>query len=339
MHERSNRMASLLLTLAFVLVACGGGPAPTTQSATQSATITPTSIVTSAPPSGAPVTGATGPSLQTIIGATPPPIPTGTTWSRIGADNGAYTFEVPSTWTQHQTLPWAEADGTTSGSIVVAGPAVGGLGTDFTKPGVAIGITTNPGARTPRQVVDADDYSTFCTGAPAADENGAGYAASYRMWNPCGGSEDAFILVIVVAPAGTQALFAVIFQGASQADLGYIEHIIGSLQTGGGTPTATFAAATTPPGNSQGWTANVEECLSQINDAIAIGTITNVDTRSHSYRVYVRFTDPSNLLVGEDYWDTPALDPGQSYRYEVRHMALNGVTNFRCTLSEVLIRN
>jgi hypothetical protein len=78
---------------------------------------------------------------------------------------------------------------------------------------------------------------------------------------------------------------------------------------------------------------------SLINDAIAIGTITNVDTGSHGCRVYIRFLDPSNLLIGEDYWDTPALDPGQHYQYQVRLLALNGITQFTCNLTQVLIRN
>jgi len=265
-------------------------------------------------------------------------VPAGTSWVRIENDSGAFGVEVPTTWTQHQTVPWAEADGTSSGSILVAGPDTSALGADFTKPGVAIGITANPGRRTPRQVVDGDDYSSFCTGTPSADETGPGYAASYRLWSACGGRADAFVIVVVIAPTGSSALLAAIFQGSDQADLGYVEHMLGSIATGSGGPVAT-AAPTTPPGNSQGWTATVDECLLQIGDAIAIGRITNVDTRSHGYRVIIRFTDPQNLLIGEDYADTPAIDPGQTYRYQVRHLAAGGVTQARCVLSDVLIRN
>lgn len=326
--------AWLVLAMVPLLAACSGGPAATTA---------PTTAVTAAPPAAtataAPV-GGTGPSLQSIFGSAPPAVPAGTTWTRIGADNGAFTFEVPSTWTTQQTVPWAEADGSSSGSLVVAGTNVNGLGTDFSAPGVAIGITTNPTGRTAADVVTTTDYSTTCTGEPAGTENGAGYTAAYRVWTACGGRADAFLLVVVVNPAGTQALFVVIFQGAAQADLGYVERIIGSVQAGAGTPGTTTAppAATTPPANAQGWTVNMEECLLQIGDAIAIGTVTNMDTRDHAYRVIVRFTTPENLLIGEAYWDTPALAPGQPFRFQIRQLA-QGYTAVNCTVSDVLIRN
>jgi hypothetical protein len=236
-------------------------------------------------------------------------------------------------------VPWAEEDGSSSGSIVVAGPSLGGLGSDFSQPGVAIGITANPSGRTARQVVDSDNYATVCTGQPAEEEKGDGYATAYRFWSPCGGRDGAFLIVVVIAPEGTRALFAVIFQGAAEADLAYVERVMGSLQNGSGTPTPTSGTAATPaPGNAQGWAANVEECLLQIGDAIAIGTVTNTDTRDHAYRVIVRFTDRTGLLIGENYWDTPALAPGQAFRYQIRQLA-QGYTEVTCALSEVLIRN
>lgn len=342
MTARWHRGVALLIAATYATAACSGTPTASQAPITPApGTPAPTTAPTVAPATSAPAV--TGPSLQSITGAAPPAVPAGTTWIRIGDDAGAFTFEVPSTWTQHQTVPWAEEDGSSSGSIVVAGPEIGGLGSDFSQPGVAIGVSSNPTGRTARQVVDADNYATVCTGTPAEEENGDGYTAAYRFWSPCGGRDEAFLIVVVIAPAGTQALFAVIFQGSSAADLGYVEHVMGSLQTGGGTPTPTAAAttpaATTPPGNAQGWTASVTECLSQINDAIAVGIITNVDTRSHGYRVYVRFLDPTGLLIGEDYWNTPTLDPGQSYEWEVRHLALNGAKLDTCNLSEVLVRN
>ena len=329
MTAESRWSATKPVWLVLLLAACGGTPAIATGPAPTQA-VAATVAATAAATSGA---APEGPSLQTIIGASPPPVPVGTMWLRIADDSGAFTFEVPSTWTEHQTVPWTEASGTSSGYILVAGPKIGVLGSDFTQPGVAIGISTNPDLRTPRQVVDADDYKTFCTGTPAADETGTGYVAAYRLWTSCGGREDAFIIVIVIA------LLASIFQGAGQADMGYIEHMLGSIQTDAGVSAETAAPAppTAAPGNAQGWTATVDECLSQIGDAIAIGTITNVDTRSHAYRVNIRFLSEGNLLIGDDYWDTPPLDPSQGYRYQIRHSALNGTKLVTCTLSSVQI--
>jgi hypothetical protein len=281
-------------------------------------------------------------SLADIIGTTVPAVPAGTSWSSVSG--AGVTFEVPETWETSRTVPWLEGDGSSSGWVVLAGPDVNGLGSDFSLPGVAIGISSNPAGLTPRQVVAAEDYEGSCTPSPIGELGDGSYSASYRIWTACGDSDEAYLVVLAIAQADTPGLVALLLQGTSAADLAFFEHTLNSVQVGpvpglAGTE-ATPAVATSPPErNSRGWSATLDECLLQMNDAIAYGTVTNTDDRSHGYRVYVRFLDATGLSLGESYWDTPAVEPGEGARYEVRLLAINGVTEATCIVSEVLVRD
>jgi len=347
-HGRRSWAARLTAAAAamLLLAGCGGAGAPGVPLASRQpdpATVAPAQA-TAAPsmPGAAPI-------LAGILGGAAAVAPAGTSWIRVSEDGGTFSIEVPAAWTQHQTIPWNEDDGSTSGSIVVAGPQLGTLGSDFTQPAVAVGISRNPNGLTPKAAVSADDFSGACTAQPAEEANDPTYNAAVRMWEQCGGREGASILALVIQPIGGTALLGGVFQSASAADLGYIEHIFGSIQGGdtanppGGSttpaPVVVPPQVTAPPQNSQGYTATIDECLLQMNDAIAIGKVKNTDNRSHAYRVVVRFLDRDGLLLGSSQWDVDALDPGQSGRYEVRLMAINGVREVTCQLSEVLIRS
>lgn len=298
-----------------------------------------------------------GVSIAEIVGTALPDVPDDTTWIRVGED-AAFTFEVPSSWTGVRNLPWLEADGSTSGTVILAGPDPEVLGTEFSQPGVAIGVSSNPNGLSPRQVVDAESYDALCSGSPVEDHADPAYLASSRVWTSCGGREEAFLLVLAIAPTDSPGLLGAFFQGVSEADLAYVQHIMGSLRAGQATETPATGPLLTPvpqpldtlvpapapitqptEGTSRGWTATLDECLLQMNDAIAYGTVTNTDDRSHGYRVYVRFLDATGLLIGEGYWDTPPVEPDQSARYEVRLLAVNGVTEATCLLKEVLVRD
>jgi hypothetical protein len=281
-----------------------------------------------------------------IFGAEPPPIPADTTWLRVGDPAAPFSLEVPSSWSSARAVPWIEADGSSSGVVLLAGPDPEALGSDFSQPAVGVGVTSNPNGLTPRQVVESEGYGASCTASPVEEQSDIAFAASYQVWTSCGGEGDAFLLVLAIAPTDSPGLLGIVYQGASQVDLAYIEHIMSSLgpATGSSAPTPGPGTVETPsPGpvaaTSRSWTASLDECLLQMNDAIAYGTVTNTDDRSHGYRVYVRFVDASGLLLGESYWDTPAVDPGQAARYEVRLLAVNGVTEATCMLGDVLVRD
>jgi hypothetical protein len=260
---------------------------------------------------------------------------------RVSDDGGAFSFEVPSTWAEQRTIPWEEA-AVRIGTIVVAGPAVAKVGNDFAVPGVAIGIASSAPGSTPRSVVESDDFSASCTGDPVEEASDAGYTAAFKGWSGCGGNTDAFVLVIAIAPAGSTGLIAVVFQGVGQADLGYLEHIMGSLQATGLTvptgPTASEpapASAVAPPGNSQAFTITIDECFLQAGSVGSIGVIRNNDTTSHAYLIRVRFVDEAGIVYAEAVQETPALAPGEAYRYGTPFQDAHGVTGTTCTVIDV----
>ena len=312
------------------------------------ATHTPTSVPTAAPTidaiaTDAPASDATGLTIGSILGDALPAAPPGTAWARITDDAGTFSFEVPSTWTEQATLPWEEA-GARIGTVVVAGPAVAGVGTDFTVPGIAVGIAANAPGSTPRSVVESDDFSGSCTGDPVEEASEAGYASAFMGWSDCGGNTDAFVLVIAISPAGSTGLIAVVFQGVGQADLGYLEHIMGSLEATGvtppigpTTPEPAPASAAAPPGSSQAFTITIDECFLQTGSVGSIGVIRNTDSMSHAYRIRVRFVDEAGIVYGEAEQETPALAPGEAYRYGTPFQDAHGVTSTTCTVVDVQV--
>ncbi len=311
------------------------------------ATGTPAVAPTAAPTTEAIATDAaasdaTGLTIGSILGETLPAAPSGTAWARIIDDAGTFSFEVPSTWAEQATHPWEEA-GARIGTVVVAGPAVAGVGTDFTVPGVAVGIAPNAPGSTPRSVVESDDFSGSCTGDPVVEASDAGYTAAFKSWSGCGGNTEAFVLVIAISPAGSTGLIAVVFQGVGQADLGYLEHIMGSLEASGIPSTGPVASepapasAAAPPGNSQAFTITIDECFLQTGSVGSIGVIRNTDSTSHAYRFRVRFVDEAGIVYAEAEQETPALAPGEAYRFGTPFQDAHGVTRTTCTVVDVQV--
>ena len=312
------------------------------------ATHTPAAVPTAAPTidaiaTDAPASDATGLTIGSILGNALPAPPAGTIWTRITDDAGTFSFEVPSTWDEQVTLPWEEA-GTRIGTVVAAGPDVAGIGTDFTVAGVALGIAASAPGSTPRSAVESDDFSASCIGDPVEEASDAGYTAAFKGWSGCAGNVDAFVLVIAIAPAGSTGLIAVVLQGVGQADLGYLEHIMGSLEATGVTPPTgpavsepVPASAVAPPGNSQAFTITIDECFLQTGSVGSIGVIRNTDSTSHAYRIRVRFVDEAGIVYAEAEQETPALAPGEAYRYGTPFQNAQGVTGTTCTVVDVQV--
>ncbi len=344
--RRRAILPALVVAISDVLAACsGGGPVSTPVAAV--ATGAPAAATAAAPATDpfatdAPASDAIGLTIGWILGDALPAAPPGTTWTRITDDAGTFSFEVPSTWTEQATLPWEEA-GARIGTVVVAGPAVAGVGSDFTVPGVAVGIAANAPGSTPRSVVESDDFTGSCTGDPVEEASEAGYMSAFKGWSGCGGNTDAFVLAIAISPAGSTGLIAVVFQGVGQADLGYLEHIMGSIEASGIPPTGPVASepapasSAAPPGNSQAFTITIDECFLQTGSVGSIGVIRNTDSTSHAYRIRVRFVDEAGIVYAEAEQETPALAPGEAYRFGTPFQDAHGVTGTTCTVVDVQV--
>ena len=338
-------LPALVVAISYVLAACsGGGPVSTPSAAVVTGSPASTSTQSAAP--AATIAAADpdpgGITIGSILGEVLPATAPGTTWTRIADDAGTFSFEVPSTWTEQATLPWEEA-GARIGTVVLAGPTAAGVGTDFTVPGIAVGIAANAPGSTPRSVVESDDFSGSCTGDPVEEASEAGYMSAFKGWSGCGGNTDAFVLVIAISPAGSTGLIAVVFQGVGQADLGYLEHIMGSLEasripwTGPVASERAPASAAAPTGNGQAFTITIDECFLQTGSVGSIGVIRNTDSTSHAYRIRVRFVDEAGIVYAEAEQETPALAPGEAYRFGTPFQDAHGVTGTTCTVVDVQV--
>jgi len=310
----STARTRLALIGATLLAACGATPgAPTPGPTAPPASNAPAPTGTAAPAASLAVAVAGAPSISSILGASHLP-PVSTTWTRISDAGAPFTYEVPSTWTGHAAYPWEEG-GQAVGVVLAAGPDPSKLSTDFSVPGIAIGLSANPGGLTAHQVVEADNsYGATCTASGVQDTTDSGATASFQLWESCAGGTG-YLLVMAIVPAGGQGLVAIIFQGVAEADLGYLDHIAGSLQAA--TTTATPAPAATPGQVSgQTYTISMDDCHNQHGQGIAAGLIRNDDTLVHTFRIVVAFSDPNNVLLNDTWGTTPDIPPGITARWQ-----------------------
>lgn len=315
-----------------VLLAGCGGVGPPSSSPTTPAVITPTP--SSVPSTPTPTSAAIGVSAGSILGSLPAE-PAGTTWVRISDPSAPFTFEVPTAWSATAAGPWEEG-GMTIGYVLAGATDASKLGTDFSASGVVIGVSADPMGVTPRAVAEQDDHSSSCTATPTQEVSDPAFQAAYRAWESCGPAGTGFLLAMAIAPADG-GLVGVIFQGATQSDLGYIERVLSSLQPVASL-TPTPGQATTPPGTHGLYSLTLDLCQNQHGQGVAEGIITNQDAANHAFRVRVRFYDPNGVLLNDaDSYATPELRPGESFRWQsVVPSGLPSV-NVACEVSQVEI--
>jgi hypothetical protein len=239
-----------------------------------------------------------------------------TAWIRVRDAAAPFSYEVPAAWTGHVAYPWTEGDATI-GTVLVAGPDPAKFATDFTVPGVAVGLSANPSHLSARSVVESDQtFAGPCTGGDVQEATEAGASTSYRLWTACGGGQ-AFVVYLAIIPADGIGLVAFIFQGASERDLGYLDRIAGSLQAE--LPTSTSAPAAPSGGTVSGSTYSIslEFCQNQHGQGVSGGLIRNDDpTLVHTYRIVVAFSDPNGVLLNDTWWTTSDLQPGVTARWQ-----------------------
>lgn len=318
--------------LASILVAActgtSGTPAPTAL-----ASIAAPPTATQAPPPSLAVAG--GPSISSILGTSHTP-PASTSWTRISDPAAPFSYEVPSSWTGHAAYPW-EDGGQAIGTVLVAGPEPSKLATDFTVPGIAIGLSANPGGSTAHEVVEADDsYAGTCSGSPIEDATDLGATASYRLWESCAGGTG-YLLVMTIVPSDGQGLVAIIFQGVTEADLGYLDHIVGSLQAELAAVTPGPTAGAPVPG--QPYTISMDICQNQHGQGVAEGLIRNDDALVHSFRIVVAFSDPNNVLLNDTWGTTPDVPPGITARWQAMVPSGLPAVTVRCQITRVELIN
>lgn len=310
----------VLTGLALASVACSAPvgeprvPLPTpTPGAT--ATIAATqAAVTPAPTQAAiSVGGITGQALPT-----PPP---DTTWVLVSDPGAPITYEVPSHYGYSAIFPWQENGNVDMGVLLAAGTNPSGIGTDFSAPGVLIGISANPIGMTPMTLVTEDDYSERCTAAAAQAGAEPNVTSAYRIWESCGTAKTGYLMLLGIVPQDGRGLIGMVLQGASDADLAYVQHIVESLKATGGTG-ETPAPGDTPapvgtPASGQPYTITMDICQNQHGQGVAEGELTNSDSVPHTYRILVEFWQQgANTKLNDTRSYAYNLDPGVTQRWQ-----------------------
>lgn len=298
--------AAVVATL--LLGACN--PAPSAPGSSAASSVAATAGTATAPPAASAVTSGEL-SIASILGGNHV-APASTTWTRVADPAAPFTYEVPSTWTIHAANPW-QSGGTTIGTALAAGPDLGKLSVDFSVPGVVVGVSANAAGMTPRQALAGDDFTSVCTATPVQDAADAGATIAYQLWQVCGGGPG-ILLVMVIAPADG-GLLGIVFQGTSEADLGFLDHIVRSLA-------ATSVTSTAPPAASGGavsgptYSITMEYCQNQHGQGVSGGLIRNDDALVHTYRIVVAFSDPNGVFLNDTGWTTSDLAPGVTARWQ-----------------------
>ncbi len=314
--------------LAIFVAACGGSQGPIASPSPAGAS-TPGPSPEATP---SPMVTTNGLSIAAILGTTADP-PPATTWRRVSDPGAAFTYEVPAAWTASAAYPWVDGEATV-GTVLAAGPDLTKLASDFTVPGVAIGLSANPGDLTPRQAVEADaSYDNVCTAGEIQDAAEPAMTAAFQLWDACGGGSG-FLLVMAIAPVEGGGLIAVIFQGAEAADLGYLEHIVGSLAAGEPVvpPTPAPSQGSVP---DQPYTISMTTCLNQHGQGVSEGLIRNDDARIHVFRIEVWFFDLNGVLLNTTDWTTTEIPPGVTARWQADVPSGLPAVEVQCQLREV----
>ena len=327
----------VLTAVVIVAAGCAAGGAPSAPPATAAPTPKPTTNATLAPTS-APTDGpAGGMEVDKLLGSVQEP--PGTTWARVSDPGATFSFEVPTTWNQHLTVPWEEG-GTSIGTLIAAGPDPSKLGSDLSVPGVGIGVASDPGGRTPRQVVEGEQsYASACTANPIEDGNDGGVAVSAQRWTSCAGGGNAFVASL--APADGSGLIGIVFQGTSDAELGYLPHILGSLQANATAATPAPAPSTDGGGqvSGDGYTIKMDYCQNQHGQGVSGGLIRNDTSLVHSYRIVVAFYDPNGVLLNDTWGTTPNVPAGVTAEWQAVVPSGLPNTEVKCQITGVELAN
>lgn len=293
----------------------------------------PTSSSTSAPPSPtADATDAPGVlSVSSILGERIGPPPT-TSWIRVSDPGVPFTYEVPASWTSHAAYPWQLGD-TTIGVVLAAGPDVSTLGADFSVPGVVVGMSANPGGRSPRDAVEAEPVPAGCTSGGVQDASDAGVTAAFDVREGCANGTG-FLLVLAIVPLDGRGLIEIVFQGTSEADLAYVDRIIASIVATDLTVPATPSPALGEPVGGR-FSISMTICQNQHGQGVSEGLIRNDDSLTHAYRIEVWFFDVNGVLLNTTDWTTGEIPPGVTARWQAMVPSGLPAVEVRCTLEKV----
>jgi len=147
----------------------------------------------------------------------------------VSDNSGQLEVEVPTAWSDVDGAPWTADDGSPLGPAVAAAPDLESYYTSWATPGVEFAALTEMGSDvTVPSVLDLFDFSDDCTYAGREDYADALYTGQYDVWQDCGGSNAAYIIV-ATQPDDGSFLTVVAVQVVTDADLEALDRILDSF--------------------------------------------------------------------------------------------------------------
>lgn len=147
----------------------------------------------------------------------------------ISDNSGQLEVEVPTAWADVDGSPWTADDGSLLGPAVAAAPNLESYYTSWDTPGVEFAALTEMGSDvTVPGVLDLFDFTDDCTFAGRDDYSDALYTGQFDVWQDCGSSNAAYIIV-ATQPEDGSFVNVVAVQVVTDADLEALDHILDSF--------------------------------------------------------------------------------------------------------------
>jgi serine protease Do len=152
-------------------------------------------------------------------------------YATITDDTGTLTVEVPAEWSSTDTAPQDDGQGTTVPFIAAAPDLDDFLGT-WNTPGLQF-------AALPASSGTVTDYltsyaaGTECTDGGIQDYDDGAFAGQFQVWESCGGTETAYVVLATNPTDGGAYTYLTIVQAVTSADLVALDHIFATFNVTG----------------------------------------------------------------------------------------------------------
>ena len=149
-------------------------------------------------------------------------------YTEVTDDSGTLSMQIPTTWTDVDGRNWDFEDELV-GQAIGAAPDLAGFLGSWTTPGVFFGASESLAATMePGGMLDYYDFSSDCAYDGRSDYEDAAYTGAFDVWNSCGGTDTALIVVEAYPPEG-EFLVVVQVQAVTEADLEALDAILQSF--------------------------------------------------------------------------------------------------------------
>jgi serine protease Do len=142
-------------------------------------------------------------------------------------DTGLLLIEVPSPWRDIDTTPDVDDAGQTI-PFIAAAPDLQAFYETWNTPGVVFGALS-ASDWTVRELIDVFAQPENCRDAGLYDFDDGIFVGAYQLWEGCGGTGSAYVVLVTTPAAGGRYIFVTAVQAVTTADLEALDHIFATF--------------------------------------------------------------------------------------------------------------